>query len=304
MIVAFVGDNAPAREKAAKEYIAGFVNVHGSAAIDRFIGEDLDQATFNSAISTVPFLSPKRMVVVRGLSANKQLTENFESLSEKVADTTDLVIIEDHLDSRSRFLKTLNQVADIRQFSNLEGDDLIDWVIKYTKSLGGEITQSSARALIDRVGTNHQLLANELEKLVLYSPKITVEAIKELTVYSPKSSVFAMLDAALTGDISTSLKLYGEQRAQGMEPQAILGMITWQLHTLALVKSAGNLSAKDIVSATKLNPFVVRKNQAKLNKMPQSKLIKLFEQAIEVDGKIKSLSIDPDTAVQTLIMSF
>lgn len=304
MIVAFIGDNAPAREKAAKEFIAAFSNIHGSAAMDKFIGEDLDLITFNDSISTAPFLSSKRMVVVRGLSANKLLAENFESLANKVSDTTDLVIIEGHLDSRSKFLKILDKLADIRSFSNLEGIDLIDWMIEYVKSLGGEISANSAGILIDRVGTNHQLLANELEKLVLYNPKITVEIIKTLTIYSPKSSVFAMLDAALAGNVSESLKLYAEQRTQGMEPQAILGMITWQLHILALVKSAGDMPTKDIISATKLNPFVVRKNQAKLNQMPRDKLIKLFEHAIEVDDQIKSSSVNPDTAVQSLIMSF
>jgi DNA polymerase-3 subunit delta len=304
MIVAFVGDNGQAREQAAKEFIAGFVSVHGATAVDRFNAESLEIGQLIDAISTTPFLSPRRMVTLRDLSVNKHLVEHLEEIVNNTADTTDLVIIEEHIDGRSKYLTELKKLAEVREFANLDGEALVSWVIAQANLLGGSINYETAEALIDRVGTNHQLLANELAKLVLYQPKISNMTIQLLTTYSPQSSIFAMLDAAFAGDTSKALKLYTEQRTQGMEPQAILGMITWQLHALALVKTAGTLPQQEIASKAKLSPFVVRKNQTNAKNISEQKLISLIRQAIKVDKQIKTTKVNPDDSVQSLIMAF
>ena len=304
MILAFIGDNGHAREQAATEFIAGFTGVHGAMAVDKFAGEELELATLSDAISTVPFLSPRRLVIVRDLSANKTLAEQLELIVESVADTTDLVIIEGHVDGRSKYLSNLKKLAEVREFAHLEGEDLLTWITEQTNHLGGTITRQVAQKLVDRVGTNQQLIANELAKLVLYQPEITPETIAELTVYTPQSSIFAMLDAAFAGNASEALSLYAEQRTQGMEPQAILGMITWQLHSLTLVKAAGTMSANEIAARAKMSPFVVRKNQTNARRLSDHKLIALLEQAIVTDTLIKTTRVNVDDAVQSLIVSF
>ena len=304
MILAFVGDNGHAREQAAAEFIAGFTGVHGAMAVDKFAGEELELGALNDAISTVPFLSPRRLVIVRDISANKDLVEQLETIAEAVADTTDMVIVEGHVDGRSKYLTNLKKIAEVREFHHLEGDDLVGWIIEQAKLLGGSIARPTAQQLIDRVGTNQQLIANELAKLVLYQPEITQETIVELTAYTPQSSIFAMLDAAFAGNPAEALKLYSEQRTQGMEPQAILGMVTWQLHALTLVKAGGSMSANDIASRAKLSPFVVRKNQTNARRVSDQKLIQLLEQAIMTDKMIKSSRVNTDDAVQSLILSF
>lgn len=304
MTIAFIGDNAFAREQAAREYILGFTNVHGSMAVDKFVGEDTDFATLNDAVSTVPFLSPRRLVVVRDFGTNKLLADKLETLVTAVADSTDFVIIESHIDGRSKYLTNLKKLAEVRQFTHLEVDALVAWVVEQTNKLGGSIDRMVAQKLVDRVGQNQQLIANELQKLVLYNPQITEQSINELTSYNPQSSIFAMLDAAFSGKPAEALRLYQEQRDQGMEPQAILGMITWQLHVLTVIKAAGNMSAQDIAARSKLSPFLVRKNQTNAKRISVAKLIKILEQAIKTDLAMKSIAIDADEAVQTLIFSF
>jgi DNA polymerase-3 subunit delta len=304
MIVAFVGDNGQAREQAAKEFIAGFAGVHGATAIDRLEGEALEMERLIDAVSTLPFLSPRRLVVVRDLSLNKTLADNLEHIVDNTADTTDLVIIESHIDGRSKYLSNLKKIADTREFEHLEGDALIKWIVEQVMLLGGQINYETAQALVDRAGTNHQLLANELQKLILYNPKITTLSIQLLTTYNPQSSIFTMLDAAFAGNMTEALKLYTEQRAQGMEPQAILGMITWQLHALSIVKTAGSWPVQEIANKSKLSPFVVRKNLANARKITEKKLISLFELAIKIDKQMKTTAVSPDDAVQALIMAF
>jgi DNA polymerase-3 subunit delta len=304
MIIAFVGDNSHAREQAAREFIDSFSSVYGATAIDRFDGETLDDAQLKDAISTLPFLSPRRLVLVRDLSANKSLADKLETIVDELADTTDLVIIENRVDHRGKYLNILKKLADFREFEHLEGEQLINWLIDQTFMLGGKITAITAQSLVDRVGTNHQLLINELSKLVLYQPEITALTIQLLTSYSPQSSIFAMLDAAFAGDVSMALKLYNEQRAQGMQPQAILGMIAWQLHALSVVKAAGQMSQKEIAERSRLSPFVIRKNMPNTRRISEHQLLSLLDQAIQTDKRLKTTSVNPDDALQALIMSF
>lgn len=304
VIIAFIGDNGYGRELAAEEYVAGFSSTHGSLAIDKFSADELEPRQLIDALSTIPFLSQRRMVVARDISTNKSLVESFEIIADSVADTTDFVIIEQHIDGRSKYLVKLKKTADVREFTHLEGDALVGWLVDESVNLGGSLGRQLAQKLIDRLGTNQQLLANELTKLILFNPHITNESIENLTSRTPQSSIFAMLDAAFAGKLNQALLLYGEQRAQGMEPQAILGMITWQLHILAIVKSAGPIQAGEVASRAKLSPFVVRKNQSNARHISDQKLIKLFEQAIRTDSLLKTTSTNADDALQSLILSF
>jgi DNA polymerase-3 subunit delta len=304
MIVTFIGDNGHAREQAAKEFTASFVNLHGAVAVDKLAGEDIDMATLTEAVSTVPFLSARRLVVVRDLGSNKDLAENIETICKNVADTTDLIIVESHLDNRSKYLTNLKKVTEVREFTHLQGEELVTWVVEQAQKLKGQIARNVAVALIDRVGVNHQLLMNELAKLILFEPQITPETISQLTVRSPQSSVFAMLDSAFAGDTAKALKLYSEQRALGMEPIAILGMIIWQLHILNIVKSAGSINPNEIASEAKLSPFVVRKNLGTARRISSQKLEHLLDLTIETDKMLKQTSANDDDALQALIMAF
>jgi len=304
LILAFIGDNGPAREQAAGVFTKAFVSLHGSTAVDKFNGDDLEKHQLIDAISTSPFLSTRRLVIVRDLNSSKTLAEDITSICESVSDTTDLVLIEKHIDSRGKYLNNLKKIAEVREFTHLEGEALTEWVIEQANSLGGKISYKLAQSLVDRVGTNHQLLVSELQKLILYDKIISQENIELLTTYIPQSSVFAMLDAAFDSNTSKALKLYKEQRAQGMEPQAILGMIAWQLNILAIVKTAGDLPPNDIASQAKISPFVVRKNQNNAKRITTRQLAGLLEQAIKTDMMIKTTNVKPDDALQSLIMAF
>ena len=98
MITAFIGDNDPMREQAAKEHIASFVGIYGQTAVERLSGEDIEPVGLKDAVSTLSFLAPKRLVVIRNLSVNKSLAEDIENIAKDIADSTDLVLIENHID--------------------------------------------------------------------------------------------------------------------------------------------------------------------------------------------------------------
>ena len=87
-----------------------------------------------------------------------------------------------------------------------------------------------------------------------------------------------------------------------MEPQAVLGMIAWQLHILAIIVAAQGLSAEEIAKKAKLNPFVVRKNLGIAQRLTKQKVVSLFDAAIESDLRIKTGKSKPDPEIHVLLL--
>lgn len=331
MIVTLTGENSFALGQELRRIIDGFVAQHGDMALERLDGQEVDFVRIQEALTSLPFLASKKMVVLRSPSANKKFTEEAEKLLGNVPETTDVVIVEPKLDKRLSYYKYLKKAADFREFPQLDLIGLSKWLAAEAKERGGSIGPADARYLVERVGMNQQLLSGELEKLLIHasrhpelvpgSPtknngipkrvrndaredaKITRADIDELTEATPQSTIFQLLEAAFAGNTKTVLKLYAEQRAMKVEPPQIVAMLAWQLHVLAVIKTAGERTPNDIAREARLSPFVVQKSAAIARKLTLAELKKLIADLLKIDMRSKRESIDPDEALQHYLLN-
>jgi DNA polymerase III delta subunit len=109
------------------------------------------------------------------------------------------------------------------------------------------------------------------------------------------------LDAAFAGNKGRALKLYEEQRAQKVEPQAILALIAWQLQLLALTKYADGKSTTQIAKDVGMNPYPISKAARLAHKLKDEKFKEMVDFAFEIDLKSKTSAIDLDEALKTYI---
>jgi DNA polymerase III delta subunit len=184
----------------------------------------------------------------------------------------------------------------------LDARQLANWLSKEAQKQEGSLSPSDAYYLVERVGPNQQLLFNELQKLLDYNSKINRESINLLTDETPQSTIFQLLDAAFAGNSQKAQKIYNEQRRQKVEPPVIMGMLAWQLHILAIVKTAGKKSTGEIASEAKINPYVVQKSQAIANKLTYVELKQLIRDVTNLDERLKTTAIDPDEALKQLLI--
>jgi DNA polymerase-3 subunit delta len=229
MVISLVGNNFFALHKRLKELVGKFVSEHGDLALERIDAEEVHPQAILDALQNLPFLATKKMVVVRALGANKQASELIEQIINSAGDDTDLILYEPATDKRTVFYKTLKSKTQLEELSELDARGLVSWLVDAATARGGELTSADANYLVERAGTDQSLLSNELDKLIIYNAKITRKNIDLLTDPLPQSKVFDLLDAAFSGRKSRALELYAEQRAQKIEPQAILAMIAWQV---------------------------------------------------------------------------
>jgi DNA polymerase-3 subunit delta len=297
MIVTLTGANDFLRKAELGRLTADFVAQHTDLSVERFDGDESDPAAMRGSLGSLPFLTERKLVVLYEPGKQKTFAENIDAILQEVADSTDLVIVEPKLDKRLSYYKALKKSTDFREFAELDANGLARWAADYAKEQGGNLGAADAKFLVDRVGLNQQLLRQELEKLLAYDEKITRQTIELLTEPTPQSTVFELLDAAFAGRQQRAMALYREQRALKVEPQAIIAMLAWQLHVLALIKTAGERSADEIARDAKINPYVVRKTQGLARGLSLDHLKKMIRDLLELDRKLKTVTIDADEAL-------
>lgn len=302
MIVTLTGANDFARKHELRKLVSAFVAESSDIALERFDGEEAGVDRMRESVQSMPFLSPRKMVVLESPGKQKAWAENIGEVVKEAPETTEVIIVEPKLDKRLTYYKTLKKQTDFREFNELDGVDLARWASQYAKEQGGSLSTDDAKLLVDRLGPNQQLLASELGKLLVYDPNVTHHSIELLTEPMPQSTVFGLLDAAFAGNAFRALQLYHEQRALKVEPQAIIAMLAWQLHILAAVKAAGNQPAAEISQTAKLNPFVVRKTQGLARNLTQDQVKRLVADLLKIDQDLKTKSIDPDEALQLYLL--
>lgn len=303
MITTITGNNSYLMKQKVKSLVSAFVSEHGDLALERLDGEEIGLPAVLDAIQSIPFLTAKKMVVLRSGTANKEIAEAIEQIISTSADSTELIIYEPSVDKRTSYYKTLKKLTEFNEYNQLSEQELASWIKDRATQLGGRISLGDAAYLVQRIGSSQEQLANELDKLLTYDNEISRSNIELLTEASPQSKIFDLLDAAFAGQGRRALGLYQEQRSQKVEPQQILAMLGWQLHALALVKAAGKRSPNAIASEAGLSPFVVRKSLTVTNRLSLERIKELVAGALEIDVNSKTKALNLDDALKAYILS-
>ncbi len=303
MIVTLTGNNPFALKQKLDEISSKFIAKYSELALERIDAEEADAAAILDAVQSLPFLTKRKMVVVRSLSSNKSAVDQIEQIISSISGSTDLVLYEPLTDKRTIYFKTLKAKTQLEEYNKLDAPSLVKWLLGEAKKRGGKLVAGEATFLVDRVGTNQALLSNELDKLITYAPKITRANIELLIEPTPQSKIFDLLDAAFGGNKSRALQLYADQRAQKVEPQAILAMLTWQLQLLSLTKLADGRSVAEIAKDSGMSPYPIMKADKLAAKLTDAKLKNMVSEAFSIDWRSKTTALDLDEALKTYIVA-
>lgn len=303
MIVALSGSNHFLIQAELKRFVADFVKDYTDMGLQRLDGEEAEYDRIREALQSLPFLASKKLVVLRSPSANKEFVEKVEKLFSDLPETTDVIIHEPKLDKRSVYYRYLRKNTDYKEFNELDENALVKWLIDQAILMGGTLKNSDARFLIERMGLNQQLLSSELTKLLTYNLVISRESIELLTEPTAQSTIFQLVDAAFAGNAKKALQIYAEQRAAKVEPIAIIGMLAWQLHILAVIITAGSRSDAAIASEAKISPYVIRKSRSIARDLSLSQIKQLIGNLLELDVSLKTTSINADDALQHYLLT-
>jgi DNA polymerase-3 subunit delta len=303
MITTLTGDNSYLILEQVAKTKKSFLSKYDELGLERLDAEEVTFERLKEALLSPPFFVEHKLVIIKNAGANKEFMEQLEQIIDAIPDSTDTLLVIPKIDKRAKYAKVLKERTQLKEFGVSSTHELSAWVVSTAKELGATIQQADALYLVERVGSNQATLRHELEKLVLVNPTITRDLINEHTELLPQSTVFELLDAAFAGNYKKALAIYEEQRRLRVEPLAILGMVAWQLHILAIVATAKDKTPGDIAKEAKVHPFVVNKSKNALKKLSYSRLKGLVSEALELDIRLKSKAIYADDAMRNFLLS-
>jgi DNA polymerase-3 subunit delta len=268
---------------------------------------------------TIPFLSDRRLVIVKGLLtrlAGKAKSGTEASLLSELVDymptmpsTTRLILIEDRELSKRHPVLALAQQSDsgyTKAFISRTGPALTRWVQKRASQAGGEIDRHTAELLCAFVGNDLHQLDQEIQKLAAYTDgqrPITEQDMQLLTPHMREANIFNMVDALGRRDSKTASRIYHQLLDAGAHPLALLSMIARQFRLMIQIKELAPqlLTPEAIARKIKQNPYPVKKVLSQSRNYMMEQLHVIYHQLLDTDVGIKTGRIEPMLALDMLI---
>lgn len=236
--------------------------------------------------------SPERLIVIRGVAANKTLWAELEQWIERVPMETDIILIEASPDKRTKTYKQLQKHAIIKEHAELGEADLASWLQNHARSVGAELQPDVVRYLISYVGRDQWRLRSELDKVLLAEKPITRELIQDIAEPYPEATAFELLDAVFAGNETRVHELLDLLRERE-DPYQFFGLLSSQVLALLAIVSAGSRRPDEIARDIALHPFVVRKLSTIAQKLGKARVERLVDRLAHADERIKTTGVSP-----------
>ncbi len=271
-----------------------------------FQGEDCEEKVIADAGLIFPFFAEHRLLVVQDSGFFKGSNDMPEYL-ESFPPSTYVIFVEREVDKRNRLFKWMGKNGCITECVAQDEGKLKQWIAGYLKKEGKTISQSAAECLIQRVGTEMDILGNELEKILGYvgsRDKVEVEDVEMISSGVIVSRIFDMIDAVAYGNTEKALSLYGDLIANKESPMGILYLFSRHLNILLQIKelSAIGMNKNELAKRIGIPPFTVAKYQQQAKLFKRSRLIQLLEKRADCEEKFKTGRLLEQLAVELFLI--
>ncbi len=302
-ITTLTGGNSYRIEAEITKRIKAFSDINDANGIERIDAIEAEAETVMSLVMSVSLFTSKKLVLIRDLSQNTELSERISGLLDSPPETSEIIIIDSGMDRRGKLFKALKAKTELIDCMDLNAAQLVNWIDNYVKQNSGSISRSDAAYLVELSGTDQLRLKQEIDKLLLYDKLIGTASIDLLVEPSIDSTTFNLADAAFSRRKALSLKLYEQQRQLKVEPVVIVGSLAWQLHILALVKTSKGLSTDQIARDAGMNPWAVSKAKQLASRLTLEELSKAIDMLLKIDIRSKQSTYNTDDALANYLLS-
>ena len=266
---------------------------------------------FSKLASSTPFLAEKRLIILKNILASKINKEDEEKTIEylpKIPASSVILFYEDSdaFDNKRVLVKKVKSLAKKSwEFKKLTNWEIEKWAKAEIKLQGGTIASPALSKLLAFVGNNLWQIDKEIDKLVTYKNKQTIEEddVEKLVSANLNTSVFELIDNLGEKNLEKALKFLNNLIEQGEEVLYLLGMVVYQIRNLILIKDLAlkNLPKSEIIRITKKHPFVVTKTLSQAKNFSAQELDNIYKKIFATELKIKTGKVEPKTALNLLV---
>jgi len=266
---------------------------------------DAELAAVLDDLRTLPFLAPRRVVLVRDADAfiTAHRTQ-LEAYLDTPVETASLILTVSSWPKNTRLYKLVDRVGMTVDCSPAEKGDLGGWLNDAAARRGKKLARDASELLGEWVGLDRASLDGEIEKLSLYvgdRDTITLADVSALVTSTAGPAPFALSDALTASDTRAALTALGQMLTVRGDEFKSLGMIAWHLRRVVKVQQL--LAGGKSLDAAKKSVRMFHPQLGKLMKQrPMAKLTGDFRKLLQTDRAMKT-GANPTAALQHLVVS-
>ncbi len=281
----------------------------GTAAfnLDVFNGKNADVKSIGSILPSMPMMGEHRVVVVRQIDQMKKTDRDLLiPYVEKPPSSAYQIYTAEKLNGREKFYATAKKTATMVSCDPLYENKIPQWIKTRFKIIDKQIDPIAVDKLHQSVGTNLYDLANEIEKLDIYTQDrnlITVKDVEFIVGSWRVNTVFELqkkIGARQTGD---ALVLVRKILSNGEPPLKIVAFLTYFFTSLLKVKilRQKKMDSRSIAGQAGMNPFFVDEAIKQADRYKESELERNFSLLYEIDLQLKTSAGVPEALMERLV---
>ena len=256
--------------------------------------EELSLASVLDDVRTLPFLSERRLVLVR--DADKFITRYRRELEDYVQQPspTGVLVLECKvMRAGDRLYKFIDKHGEVVSCEAPKTRDLPGWLMRYTEeTYSQKLDPRAATRLVDTCGSGLGLLAGELHKLSLYAGErktITTADVEAAGGSYREEEIWGLLSKLAEGDLAGALGTWEQvmETDRSAEHRSLAGL-AYKIRALAAAVQAKNRGASLPELRRMLWPANDQQVHCELNAFRLDELEDMLSRLCEADVAIKA----------------
>lgn len=274
----------------------------------------IDWRHIQNELQTVPFLSSKRIVLIKnsglfktGVNLPADQMAAAEACLKHESSLSCLILKEEKVDKRvKKLFAILQEKSAAFEIGRMDVPGLLRWIAAFLHRYHIRISRQAAENLIDRCESDMLSLSNELNKLRLYAESQGLDSLtqKEVDLLARpdlRGGIFDLTDALAVSDSANALRLYRLLRQNKEAGTLILFMLARHVKQLICARSAGREGL--LSPLMNLPPFVLSRLLKQSQSFSEARLARMYRLCQERDSRIKWGMMNEDIALESLLIT-
>jgi DNA polymerase-3 subunit delta len=279
----------------------------------KMAGDSFDLEDLRAAASAIPFLAPRRIVVLENISRklkSQEQREKFTNMMDDLPQSTALVLIERKTLEEKHWLMKWAGSAGGRAFVRCcavpKGPQMTRWIVETVKKQGGEITPQAASFLAESVDDNPRMAALEIDKVlayVNYARPVDVDDVDVVAAYvGGQGDFFKFIDAIAQRNGKNAMGMLRNLLEEQI-PIALFFSIVGHFRLLLQAREVYEGGGKDatVAKALGIHPYRAKKLVAQARTLSLETLENIYHRLLDYDLEIKTGQLDTELALEMMV---
>lgn len=297
MITFLTGENSFEIERAIGVIAADF-----NGRPEKINATNLELSQLPDILMGGSLFQASRLIIIRELSANRDIWPVFGYWAKKISPDIHLVLIESKPDKRTVTYKTLKTLCEVQEYQPFGERDVLmaeKWVRDESVRFNLKLDNQCISEIVRRVGHDQWQLFYAIEKLSLLD-NVTIQTVQDVIQPNQVENVFNLFETALRGDrIGLKKMLVTLQATEDVyKISALLASQAFQLAAIVSAENTDNV-AKDFG----IHPYVVSKLEPIARRVGGVGVQKIIDIFTSTDLNLKASKNEPWTLVEGSLMN-